>query len=122
MSPRSPGAPANAVDGVKYAAHEAKRTADLLPYVQKPVDTLTEAIETITRSTARDQVKQAMLLAAIHDATEQLSAARKIAAEYSVLRGTSIAMVASHLQMSPTRIGEYYHSPTPLADVAESDD
>lgn len=119
MSPRRPGPPAHLDPTTKYPSHEAKRTADLLPYVNRPVATLTDAVETITRGKMRDEVKQALLLDAVREAMSQLDEARRIVAEYAVLHGKSLAVVAANLDVSHTQVGKWYHNPLPLDELRD---
>ncbi len=49
----------------------------------------------------------------------QLDEARRIVAEYAVLHGKSLAVVAANLDVSHTQVGKWYHNPLPLDELRD---
>ncbi|PRB15633.1 hypothetical protein CQ042_09145 [Microbacterium sp. MYb62] len=102
-----------------YPAHRAGRTADLLPHIQRIADTLNEATATITKSSARDSTKQALLIDALVRARQQLAQAEHLVAEYAVVQGRSQSSVAKSFGLSHTQIGNWYHAPLSDDDLIQ---
>lgn len=108
---RKPAPPAHQDPNRRYASQEANRTADLLPYVQRIIESLHAAERMITRGRMTDETKYMILLSAWKIAGEQFDVGRRVTAEYSMRRGLSQSLAAKALGVSHTLAGTWYHNP-----------
>lgn len=103
-----------------YPAHRIKTTDELLPYVHRSVQTLTDVSRTITRTRMSDDLKQALLLDALNAAGQQLNDAQHLAAEYAMRRGLSQTRAAEALGVSHTLTGSWWHNPLAETDLFDA--
>lgn len=121
MSPRTAGPPANKDPNRHYPAHDARRTADLAPFVQRPVDTLTEGLSQIVKGNMRDELKQALLAEALRNAQDQLTIAQRLAAEYMMANGWSQMRTATALGLPSREAARaWYNNPIAADDIPTS--